>query len=487
MVNEKRQVRNVFVLCLMILVIAVAFCDSDPSYAASKKPSRVKQVRVTNITYNTADITWKGSKNAQKYVVYRSLKKKGKYKAVVVLKTPKYTARGLTTGTKYWYKVVAVNGKKKSAFSKTVSVKPRLERPRLTALSSGDGPVLRATPVPGASGYKVYRDGKLLRTQKSAAFNDRWVAVGTAHTYKIAAYRKIGKKIVLSPDSVTRRVSREKVRISLSGAPAVPTLREGEYFTLYGKINSNATIQRVEIGIVNPKDNAWFRGNKYDRSKIGAKTFDVGRADSSVKFSTLPAGTYRYRIYAHLLNGTVAIVQNQTFTVKAVQSNGGRAIASMARKCAWPYGTSKSTYKYPSGDRRAAYTNALSTVYKNKSTWGKQTSAGASCDVFVGTVVRASGYDKKWPRGLDGIEKHVAKYRDKWLVINMPDQSQLKPGDVLFQIYRGGGGHVMIYLGNGRVANAHYNGKTYGVVQSYSSQVHSKLGCKIFKAFRPSR
>ena len=125
-------------------------------------------------------------------------------------------------------------------------------------------------------------------------------------------------------------------------------------------------------------------------------------------------------------------------------------------------------------------------AYGSRSGWSAQTKAGASCDVFVGTVIRASGYDPTFPRGLDEIESYCARHTDKWENTGITSESQMQPGDVLFQLYSGGGGHIAIYLGDGLVANAHYHGKSYGVVQDmHNGGGISRHSWKTFKVYRP--
>lgn len=142
-------------------------------------------------------------------------------------------------------------------------------------------------------------------------------------------------------------------------------------------------------------------------------------------------------------------------------------IANMARACAWPAGTAKSKYSYPDGSSTPEFKAAIAKAYPDRKSWGAQTRAGASCDVFVGTVVRATGYDTTFPRGLDGVEKHC-KDNPLWKNTGIRDLDELKPGDVVFYLYKGGG-HIYIYVGNGKIANAHYNGKTFGIIQKLSS------------------
>lgn len=154
-------------------------------------------------------------------------------------------------------------------------------------------------------------------------------------------------------------------------------------------------------------------------------------------------------------------------TPKPAAKTSAEKICDQAKECAWPEGTDKSKYSYPGGSATAAFKAAIAKAYPNRNKWGTQTRAGASCDVFVGTVIRSIGYDTKFPRGLDGVEKHC-KDNPLWKNTGIRDLDELKPGDVVFYLYKGGG-HIYIYVGNGKIANAHYNGKTFGIIQKLSS------------------
>ena len=103
--------------------------------------------------------------------------------------------------------------------------------------------------------------------------------------------------------------------------------------------------------------------------------------------------------------------------------------------------------------------------------------------MFVGTVIRAAGIDPKLPRGLDGVEKHCKGSKYWQTIKGITKMSQLKAGDVIFQLYKGGGGHIFIYLGDGMIANAHYNGKTYGIQQKFSTTV-SPSKCSTYNVYR---
>lgn len=135
--------------------------------------------------------------------------------------------------------------------------------------------------------------------------------------------------------------------------------------------------------------------------------------------------------------------------------------ARMGVECAYAKNTSSKTFKYQGGKPKGAYKIALNKAYPDRSTWGKQTRAGASCDVFVGTCLRASGVDKKFPRGLSE--------QIPWLKKNYKTTSNAKNGDILLR-----SNHIAIAVdikGTLYVANAHHEayGGTYGIIEKKGS------------------
>lgn len=156
-------------------------------------------------------------------------------------------------------------------------------------------------------------------------------------------------------------------------------------------------------------------------------------------------------------------------------------LVDRAIKDAWPLGTKKRVYRYPSGKRRAQYTKDLQKAYGSRSGWGTQTRAGASCDVFVGTVVRATGVDKKFPRGLDEQIPYLEHHPKKWKRVGWEHR---QPGDIILQVYKTGGKHILIYLGHGKIANAHYVKRTFPIIERFRSIVKSPSRCSICRVYR---
>ena len=161
------------------------------------------------------------------------------------------------------------------------------------------------------------------------------------------------------------------------------------------------------------------------------------------------------------------------------------AIAKQAVNCAYAPGTSKSVYRYHGGSPKAAYREALSQAYGSRSGWSKQTRAGASCDVFVGTVIRSCGYDAEFPRALAkdlGYLPASSKFKRIY-----PSISELQPGDIIMYLRHGGGGHICVYVevdGQGYIANAHYSGGgAYGCIDMKPGDIIGK-SYKRFEIYR---
>lgn len=173
---------------------------------------------------------------------------------------------------------------------------------------------------------------------------------------------------------------------------------------------------------------------------------------------------------------------------KPAPSTKAQKLANMAKACAWPKGTKKSKYTYPGGSATAEFKAAIKQAYPDRSRWGKQTRAGASCDVFAGTCIRAAQIDTKFPRGLDDQIPHIKK-SDKFTKVNVTSASSLKAGDVIIYTKKKGGGHICIYRGDGLICEAGYNTKRYGctvsLAKSKFNQKYIKNTYKYFGVFRP--
>ncbi|MBR3269974.1 hypothetical protein IKG07_01865 [Candidatus Saccharibacteria bacterium] len=84
---------------------------------------------------------------------------------------------------------------------------------------------------------------------------------------------------------------------------------------------------------------------------------------------------------------------------------------------------------------------------------------GASCDVFVSTVMRYSGSDPSFPAtGPIVQENYMRSHPEMYSHVAVTDTSQLLPGDIL--VATDNGRHIYINLGGGKQASASYNDRT---------------------------
>lgn len=151
-------------------------------------------------------------------------------------------------------------------------------------------------------------------------------------------------------------------------------------------------------------------------------------------------------------------------------------LVNSALTLAWPQNTSSVKYKYSykkldkwtkwsdlgTAKPHANFMSAIDTFYPEHWKWGGTTNGygprvGASCDVGVGTLVRHSRYDTAFPRGLSGQWPHCEKSK-LWTDIKGNGKlSQLQAGDIIQYNKIKSGGHILIYLGNGLIAQSGLN------------------------------
>ena len=176
------------------------------------------KVTVTINQYNSLKISWKKVKGSTSsgyvngYVIYRSTEENGTYKKIKKIdsgRTTSYIDEGLTTGTKYYYKVRAyctVNKKDVyGEYSAVVSGKPIPQTPVIEAKSTDYQSVtISWKSVTGSDGYRIYRsetaDGtyKLVKTvgKTKTSYKNTKLTTNQEYFYKVRAYcNKNGKKI----------------------------------------------------------------------------------------------------------------------------------------------------------------------------------------------------------------------------------------------------------------------------------------------------
>ena len=142
-----------------------------------------------------AKLSWKAVSGATKYWVYRSTDGV-KYKPYYTVSKTSFTDSKSKSGTKYYYKVMAVAVVNKtdvgSAFSAVKSITTTLAKPTVKITTSNGKPKLSWSKVTGADKYYVYRstDGKIFKhfaTTTKLSFINTSAKKGTKYYYKVKA------------------------------------------------------------------------------------------------------------------------------------------------------------------------------------------------------------------------------------------------------------------------------------------------------------
>lgn len=311
------------------------------------------------------------------------------------------------------------------------------------------------------SGGKIKKGKKVSVVMKARrkGSSEQWYKIKKGSSY----YYVMAKRLTLYPKTTT---------ITTTSVSTPSTMTEGDSFNVRGTVSANKDIERVEVAVLNSSG----KNSISSQARPNVTSYNLSGLDKNLKFGALKQGSYRYRVIV-TVDGKAYTKVDKAFTIKE-PSTGGK-IANKALELAWPEGTASSKYSYNGGSPTSAYAAALDSVYPDHNKWNAGSNTGASCDVFVGTVVRATGYDMDFPRGLDQQWPYMEK-SSKWKEVANFDRnvSSLKNGDII--IYRkssGSGRHVFIYYntnGNAGYAEASLKSK-YGIAIAGTSAVQKKL------------
>lgn len=126
----------------------------------------------------------------------------------------------------------------------------------------------------------------------------------------------------------------------------------------------------------------------------------------------------------------------------------GKKLGAKANELA--YATAPASAKYPNGKPKDTYKAALNAAYPDRDSWGKPQRLGASCDVFVGTCIRALKIDTSFPRKLADQQKRLDTSEKFKCVLNVKrtiKAPELKNGDIITYTKNDGSKHICIYYG----------------------------------------
>ena len=139
-------------------------------------------------------------------------------------------------------------------------------------------------------------------------------------------------------------------------------------------------------------------------------------------------------------------------------------VVKYAKMFAYEYGVDSSIFSTGNGSPKKEYQEALDREFPNRYEWDIYDSIGASSSVFVATVIRSSGVDKKFPYK---FFKQKARLRISgiWVDIEYRGNEKLLSGDIVtYKRIKTGARFIGIYIeedGNRYIACA-MNGMAYG-------------------------
>lgn len=224
-------------------------------------------------------------------------------------------------------------------------------------------------------------------------------------------------------------------------------LLKGSY-EKYGKLIAKGVMDYLGLKIPKketpkPAPTALYRVRKSwndSKSQVGAyKSLDNAKAECN-KHSG-------YSVYDEHGKALYSNKPKPVTTPASTASNKAAALTIFAKKFCWAYGTSEKKWSYKTGSAVSAYKSALK-KYMGKSAKISQ----SDCGYFVSTCVRAAGISStfnclNWSAKLPGTIKIVFKGK------KIPDGT-LRPGDIIRYKKTSGSQHTLMYLGDGKIAEA---------------------------------
>ncbi len=184
------------------------YSDADIISVYTNLP-KTSKVTVKSTTTTTAKLSWSKVSGASKYFVYKSTDKKN-WSSAGSTSSTSITVKGLSSGKKYYFKVVPYSSSIKTygddsslvaaytVVGQVSGLKAASRRSSSIKLSWGK--------VTGAQGYTVYKstDGKKwtkVASTKEASYTVSSLSKNTTYYFKVAAYSKASGKTVYGADS----------------------------------------------------------------------------------------------------------------------------------------------------------------------------------------------------------------------------------------------------------------------------------------------
>ena len=271
----KKVIAFVLAVILTFSVVTIIKNDGLTASAASASSVSIKKsptLKAGTVTATSVKLSWTTTKNADSYKLYKSTDKQS-WKSVVTTESTSYTVRKMKTGTKYYFKLIAVSGKTKSPYSNTVVVTPKPERVGSLKIkfSSNTQASVTWNKVSGATGYELFlstssnfkNDLKKVTVKggDKTSYTIKGMKNGKTYYVKVRAVTTAGKKTVVGTCSYpSQLITKTKTYYNYVNqtvyATANVNIRKGAdtSYEKVGLLKKGKSITRTAIG-----SNGWSR------------------------------------------------------------------------------------------------------------------------------------------------------------------------------------------------------------------------------------
>ena len=188
----------------------------------------------------TFKLSWNKVSGAEKYELYIK-QADGSYKLMKTTTATSFTTAFATYGKQYSYKMRAVKGNTKSAYSKVVNAKntKKLQTPTLKVAVNANGTFkLSWNKVTGAEKYELYikqANGsyKLMKTTTSTSFTTAFATYGKQFSYKMRAVTSKNKSAASAYSSVVNAKNTKKLQ---TPSLKIAVNKNGSFKLSWGKV-----------------------------------------------------------------------------------------------------------------------------------------------------------------------------------------------------------------------------------------------------------